>query len=547
MEGANFDAALERGLAGESAAHRPPAEGQDAAAESPAQASTSPAPAAAAMPQEAGSPSAPVRASASTLALEHDEAATSSGTSLSSSTSASTVGLSGSDAAASSADAAAAALAGDSKQASDHAVQAADSSHLQEPAQLGAADLRAARARLAEPRPRTHRDDPPDPSAQLDTSRHDTALATHAEAAARTEQTTGSGQAGQATFAADGSDEAAASASSSARDTRADTTEIAADPALPQQASASPGAVAAWAADHARRSAPALGTAATVERGEGNDRPQRGPAARPSRLASTGAARDVAAADNTRGAAAARVGREASASAGEKAADGPASTGIAAQAWAPASAAGTNTLFPGISAAAGNGQSSITGASGSALAAANPGSPLDAASSLPPFSAQLSAPLDSPAFAPALGVQISMFARHGIGHALLNLNPAELGPVEVRIELDGQQAEVRLAAEWLVTRDKLEQALPTLASSLLEAGFQMSEGSVSQQTSAEAQAQPQGQSQGQANGDGQASTGMAGRGNRSGNPATQAEPTHSDTLAPLARQGRTRGMLDVFV
>ena len=84
-------------------------------------------------------------------------------------------------------------------------------------------------------------------------------------------------------------------------------------------------------------------------------------------------------------------------------------------------------------------------------------------------------------FGPQLGAQISTFVRGGVEHARLHLNPAELGPVSVQIQLDGQNALVHLSAENAHTRQALEQALPLLAGSLREAGLTLSGGGVFEQ------------------------------------------------------------------
>lgn len=141
------------------------------------------------------------------------------------------------------------------------------------------------------------------------------------------------------------------------------------------------------------------------------------------------------------------------------------------------------------------------------------------------FTAQISPPLDSPAFAPALGVQVSMLVKNGIGEARLNLNPAELGPIAVKIELDGRQAQVMLSADLAQTRGVLEQALPTLASAMNDAGFTLSGGGVSQQST---QQQP-----GQATG--AAAPHKGGR----------AADAGGDIDAPATAPARSRGLVDL--
>lgn len=95
--------------------------------------------------------------------------------------------------------------------------------------------------------------------------------------------------------------------------------------------------------------------------------------------------------------------------------------------------------------------------------------------------AHLSAPLGSPDFGPQLGAQITTFVRDGLEHARLQLNPANMGPVLVQIQLDGQTAQVHLSAEHASTRQALEDAMPQLASQLREAGLTLSGGGVSEQ------------------------------------------------------------------
>lgn len=106
--------------------------------------------------------------------------------------------------------------------------------------------------------------------------------------------------------------------------------------------------------------------------------------------------------------------------------------------------------------------------------------------------ARLSARPDSPEFAPQLGAQITTFVRDGIEHAQLHLNPAEMGPVSVRIQLDGQTAQVHLSADHALTRQALEASMPQLASQLSEAGLTLGGGGVFEQPRQGRDAPPQG-------------------------------------------------------
>ena len=89
-------------------------------------------------------------------------------------------------------------------------------------------------------------------------------------------------------------------------------------------------------------------------------------------------------------------------------------------------------------------------------------------------------PVDSPEFAAAFGLQVSTFARDGIQHAELHLNPTDMGPVSIQITLDGSQARVDFGADAAATRHAIEAGLPELASALRDAGFTLAGGGVAQ-------------------------------------------------------------------
>jgi flagellar hook-length control protein FliK len=89
--------------------------------------------------------------------------------------------------------------------------------------------------------------------------------------------------------------------------------------------------------------------------------------------------------------------------------------------------------------------------------------------------------VESPAFAAALGSRIAWMARDGLERAQLDVHPADLGPVSVQLTMDGAQVRVDLTSEASVTRQVLEQSLPSLASALREAGFTLAGGGVFQQ------------------------------------------------------------------
>lgn len=110
-----------------------------------------------------------------------------------------------------------------------------------------------------------------------------------------------------------------------------------------------------------------------------------------------------------------------------------------------------------------------------------PAPPAIAAAALPTAEARLPAPPGSAEFGPQISTQVVTFVREGVEHAQLQLNPAEMGPVSVQIQLDGATARVHLSAENPQTRQALEQAMPQLAGSLREAGLTLTGGGVFEQ------------------------------------------------------------------
>jgi flagellar hook-length control protein FliK len=173
---------------------------------------------------------------------------------------------------------------------------------------------------------------------------------------------------------------------------------------------------------------------------------------------------------------------------------------------------------------------------------ANPAALLDAGASAQPATpataqATLAMPPQSPAFAPALGQQIEVWMRDGIQHAEVQLNPLELGPIRVRIAVEGAATRVEMHADVASTRDALQQALPQLSDSLGQVGLSLAGGGVSDQSTAQSQAQA-------AFADvGQGASGRAGatRSRLDGTTGTDAAAAITPRQAP-----QRRGLLDLY-
>jgi flagellar hook-length control protein FliK len=81
-----------------------------------------------------------------------------------------------------------------------------------------------------------------------------------------------------------------------------------------------------------------------------------------------------------------------------------------------------------------------------------------------------------------------------VQYATLELNPQDMGPIDVRIALQGGRTEVQLGADVAATRAALAEALPQLAEALGDVGLSLAGGSVSDQTGQHAR---QGEAEGQ--------------------------------------------------
>jgi flagellar hook-length control protein FliK len=122
--------------------------------------------------------------------------------------------------------------------------------------------------------------------------------------------------------------------------------------------------------------------------------------------------------------------------------------------------------------------------------------PAAAAPAEAPAAAQatLAPPPGSPAFGAALGAQLNTWLKDGVQYATLELNPQDMGPIDVRIALRDGRTEVQLGADVAATRAALNDALPGLADALGDVGLTLTGGSVSDQTGQHAR-QGEGQAQ----------------------------------------------------
>lgn len=165
---------------------------------------------------------------------------------------------------------------------------------------------------------------------------------------------------------------------------------------------------------------------------------------------------------------------------------------------------------------------------------------LDAETAVPHHTGSLSTPLDSPQFPKALTDQLKLWlsggATQGPMTAELRLNPAEMGPIHIKIALEGQTAQVDFAAAALETRQAIEASLPMLSSALEEAGLSLSGGGVSDQSQQPAWADAQRDAEASRH-----SPGLAG-----GRPAILSSADEGVGARPVVMRSSRPGGLDLY-
>jgi flagellar hook-length control protein FliK len=112
-------------------------------------------------------------------------------------------------------------------------------------------------------------------------------------------------------------------------------------------------------------------------------------------------------------------------------------------------------------------QLSLNSAGAAAPGATAPGA-TDAASAP---TLKVAAGVDSPEFGQGLADRLSWMVDNNVSSAKLQVNPPQLGPIEVRIALQGDHAQVWLVSHSAVTRDALQSSSPNLREMLGAQGF----------------------------------------------------------------------------
>jgi len=101
--------------------------------------------------------------------------------------------------------------------------------------------------------------------------------------------------------------------------------------------------------------------------------------------------------------------------------------------------------------------------------------------------ATLHTPLRQPGWDQALSERVMWVVNQKFQGVELKLNPAHLGPIEVRVQMQNDQAQVSFVAQHGPVRDALEAALPRLREMFTANGFNLVDVNVSQHSFAEQQ------------------------------------------------------------
>jgi len=100
-------------------------------------------------------------------------------------------------------------------------------------------------------------------------------------------------------------------------------------------------------------------------------------------------------------------------------------------------------------------------------------------------SASVQAPVNSPEWGQAMSQRIMWLANRGISAAELQLNPRDLGPVDVRINVTGEQTTVQFTSPNAAVREALESSVVRLREMMESSGLDLADVNVSDQSQSE--------------------------------------------------------------
>ncbi len=137
--------------------------------------------------------------------------------------------------------------------------------------------------------------------------------------------------------------------------------------------------------------------------------------------------------------------------------------------------------------------------------------PVDPTASVLTQTKSLDIPVGAKQWSEGVGERIQWMMNKGIDQAQIRLSPQHLGPLEIRVSMLNDQANVSIMAQHAVTREALENSLPRLREMLQESNLTLGSMDVGQREAPEQQRQAQGEG-GDASGFGGAGLGDEGDG-----------------------------------
>ncbi len=115
-----------------------------------------------------------------------------------------------------------------------------------------------------------------------------------------------------------------------------------------------------------------------------------------------------------------------------------------------------------------------------------------------PMQSFIPTPLQDPQWQTDFSQRVSFIARNGNQVAEIRLNPANLGPIDVRVVMNDDQATITFSSQHGVVRDAIEASLPRLREMFSSSGMQLADAQVSDQSLPDQQQSRQGQEHGTA-------------------------------------------------
>ncbi|MEW5756510.1 MAG: flagellar hook-length control protein FliK [Pseudomonadota bacterium] len=111
----------------------------------------------------------------------------------------------------------------------------------------------------------------------------------------------------------------------------------------------------------------------------------------------------------------------------------------------------------------------------------NHGAPAGQSAQAAGLNSALPMPLHHERWSEGLGQRLVLMVNHKIMEADVKLNPQHLGPLEIRIALNNDQASINFSTHHGAVKDVIEAALPRLREMLAENGIQLADANVSDQ------------------------------------------------------------------